>query len=58
MSKYFSDITQTWQVEAVDALYEKGIIAHSKTFRPDDNITRAEMAALINRAIQYLQNNK
>ena len=57
VSKYFKDIHQEWQAEHVDSLREKGIISGrtEDTFDPDSPITRAEVAVVVNRAIEYLE---
>ncbi|MNO94140.1 hypothetical protein D3C76_857540 [compost metagenome] len=59
MSKYFADLGGHWAEETIDDLKEKGIYggntdANGKLVaRPNDNITRAEAASLISRAIAY-----
>jgi len=53
----FEDIAAShWAAGAVNALYKAGLIAGrtEKIFAPDAEITRAEMAAFINRAIKYM----
>ena len=48
----FSDIEQHWAKNEIISMTEKGIIKgkSEKLFAPDDNITRAEFAAIITRA--------
>ena len=45
----FGDIGDTWQEarEAINRLASEGMIASGSTFRPDDHITRAEMATFL-----------
>ena len=47
-----SDVTGNWGEPFIKALVEKGIIAGypDGTFRPDQPVTRAEFAALLNKA--------
>ena len=50
VNKYFDDMEETkWALDAVNALYEKGIIngVSNRTFDPDRGVTRAEMAKMI-----------
>lgn len=51
---YFNDIDGHWAQEWVEKLAEEEIVTGdpSGSFRPDDPITRAEAAVLINRAMQ------
>lgn len=47
---YFSDVAQgDWYAEAVNALYENGLIAgyEDGTFRPDAPVTREELIAIV-----------
>ena len=57
VSKYFKDIRQPWQAEAVDSLRGKGIVSGrtESTFDPDSPITRAECAVLIHKTMEYLK---
>lgn len=56
VSKYFKDIRHQWQAVHVDSLREKGIISGrtSDTFDPDSPITRAEVAVVVNKTIEFL----
>ena len=49
----FTDITSHWAKDDILALYQKGIVAGvtATTFEPDREITRAEFAALMVRAL-------
>lgn len=50
INKYFDDIEDSkWAMEAVDFLYEKGIISGSgeRTFDPNRSVTRSEAAKMI-----------
>ncbi|HZJ76971.1 MAG TPA: S-layer homology domain-containing protein [Oscillospiraceae bacterium] len=51
----FSDIERHWAKNEIEAWVEKGLIEgySDRTFRPDNNITRAEFITLINRAFGY-----
>jgi hypothetical protein len=51
----FSDIERHWAKNEIKAWTEKGLIEgySDGTFRPDNNITRAEFITLINRAFGY-----
>jgi N-acetylmuramoyl-L-alanine amidase len=59
MSKYFADTSGHWSEAAIDQLHERNIFGGVKEdgkllAKPNDNITRAETAALLNRAIDYV----
>ncbi|MCL2002458.1 MAG: YDG domain-containing protein [Oscillospiraceae bacterium] len=48
------DISGHWAEAAVDACHTYGIVSgYNGSFRPDDDITRAELAVMINRAFGY-----
>lgn len=51
-SNSFEDVKGHWAENSISALKEIGIINgyENNTFRPDDNITRAEIVAIVNRA--------
>jgi len=56
--KYFTDVADgVWYAEAVNKMYEEGLIKGygDGTFKPDEPVTRAEMAVLISRIIEYLR---
>ncbi len=47
-TQYFSDVpTQHWAYDHVAELYKMGIISRAESFRPSDNITRAELLKMI-----------
>ena len=50
---YFTDISDHWARESINAAYEDGIVSGfpDNTFRPDQNITRAEAVAIVNRTV-------
>ena len=52
----FSDVTKTWQLEPTRALAELGVMTgyDDGTFRPEQPITRGEVAAAIHRSIAVL----
>ena len=55
----FGDIADShWAAGAVSVLYDKGLIVGTgnNLFSPDDYVTRAEMAALFSRVLQYKLN--
>ena len=56
VSKYFRDIKHEWQATHVDSLREKGIVSGrtADTYDPDSPVTRAELAVVVNKAIDYL----
>jgi peptidoglycan L-alanyl-D-glutamate endopeptidase CwlK len=57
MSKYFKDLSDShWACPVVDSLHEKGLIGGDQNgnFRPDEPATRAELAALMSRVIDYV----
>lgn len=52
--EYFNDIASvSWAKEAIDALYEEGIISGKSegVFAPNDNVTRAEFIKMLTEAI-------
>lgn len=56
----FSDVpSDEWYSDAVNSLENKGIVEgySDGTFRPSNNINRAEMAAIIDNLIQYFVEN-
>lgn len=50
-----TDIENHWAKEQINAWAEKGLVNgyEDGTFRPDNNISRAEFMALVNRAFSY-----
>lgn len=57
MSKYFSDLSEThWACQTIDQLADRGIVHGDQNgnFNPDNPITRAEVAVLVERAIEYM----
>lgn len=58
LSQLFSDVPDnTWYSNAVNSLSEKEIIEgyEDGTFRPANDINRAEMAVMLDRAIHYVE---
>ena len=55
----FTDISDNWAKNEITAMADKGIIKGKteELFAPDDNITRAEFAALITRAFNLPKGN-
>ena len=53
----FSDIEDHWAKNEIKSLTEKGLIEGylDGTFRPNNDITRAEFMTLINRALVYIE---
>lgn len=54
----FSDVNDTdWYYEAVTSLQEKGIVAgyDDDTYRPSNNVNRAELAVMLDRLITYIE---
>lgn len=53
----FSDIENHWAKSEIESWLEKGLIEgySDGTFRPDNNITRAEFITLTNRAFGYIK---
>lgn len=57
MSKYFNDVPANhWGAESLDRNYERKIIVGdgNGNFKPNNNITRIEVSALIDRVINYV----
>ena len=56
--KGFKDISGHWAEQAIEKMVEKGIIfgKSADQFAPDDNITRAEFAAIISRMFKLTDN--
>ena len=52
----FRDIDNHWAEKVIARAYQMGLLAKSDKFRPNDPITRAEVVALIDRAINYIMN--
>lgn len=53
----FTDVDESaWYAEAVQSLTDKGIIKgyDDGTFKPSDNVNRAELAVTLNRLLDYL----
>ena len=51
----FNDVPQNhWAYQAIKAVYDRGLLSNSTSFRPDDGMTRAEAVALIDRVLKYL----
>lgn len=55
---YYDDLTpgMAWAVEAVNSFYEKNIMRGdgNRKFRPNDPVTRLEMASALDRTIRYI----
>lgn len=49
----FKDIANHWAKGDIEWLAERGLLAKDTNFRPNTNITRAETAVLLKRAIDY-----
>ncbi len=57
--KMFSDVpNNTWYSESVGSLADKGIVSGYKdgTFGPGKNVSRAELAVMLDRTIEYIEN--
>jgi len=55
LGKYFKDVPDdAWYAEAINKMYEKGLLAgyDDGTYKPDDNVTRAELAVVMNRILE------
>ncbi|WP_449241157.1 glycoside hydrolase domain-containing protein [Desulfoscipio gibsoniae] len=50
----FKDIVNHWAKGDIEWLAERGLVAKTENFRPNDTITRAETAVLIKRTIEYV----
>jgi hypothetical protein len=51
----FQDVPENhWAASVILDLYNRGLLSKDTTFRPDQPITRAEAAALIDRVLKYL----
>ena len=46
----FSDVAQDWGCKYIERMLKVGFIANSKTYRPDDNITKSEAVKMIFKA--------
>ena len=60
LSRVFSDVpANEWFSASVNSLSEKGIVNgySDGTFRPSNSVNRAELAVMLDKTIQYLQNN-
>jgi len=57
VSKYFKDVRHQWQATHIDSLREKGIISgrSADIYDPDSPVTRAELAVVVNKTIEYLK---
>lgn len=58
---YFSDVPDdAWYSDAVYSLAQKGIVEgyEDETYRPENNINRAEMAVMLDRLITYVESEK
>ena len=58
LSTLFSDVSaNSWYSSAVSSLAEKGIIKgyEDNTFRPENNVNRAELAVMLDRLINYIE---
>ena len=58
LSTLFSDVpANSWYSSAVSSLAEKGIIKgyEDNTFRPENNVNRAELAVRLDRLINYIE---
>lgn len=55
--KVFKDIANHWAKKDIEALESYGIVKGDGkgSFHPDEPVTKAEMAAMLNRAIKYVQ---
>jgi len=58
MSKYFTDVPKDhWAATAIDTLVEKKVLSvpESKTFRPNDVVTRAELAMSLENILKIIE---
>nr|WP_197498910.1 N-acetylmuramoyl-L-alanine amidase [Mycobacterium sp. E3298] len=55
-SKYFDDVTKQYQAASIDSAKDKGFITgvDAKHFNPDGNVTRGDLAVIINRVVDYI----
>lgn len=61
LSKFFTDVdTNSWYGTSVEKLADLGIIKgyHDGTFKPDQKVSRAELAVMLDRVIQYVETGK
>ena len=61
IAKLFSDVDQNqWYSDAVYSLTENGIIEgyDDDTYRPSNNVNRAELAVMLDRLLTHLENEK
>lgn len=52
--KMFKDLVNHWAEKDVRWLAENGIVQPAEYYRPGDPVTRAEIAALLSRSIEYI----
>ena len=52
-----NDYENHWAKEEIEKMMEYGIFNKTDEFRPKDNITRAEMAVVADRIMEYIVNN-
>lgn len=50
----FKDLVNHWAEKDVRWLAENGIVQPAEYYRPGDPVTRAEIAALLSRSIEYI----
>ena len=57
ITTFAEDISGHWAIDDINFLREKGIVRgdDNGNINPDDNITRAELIALINRTFEYIE---
>lgn len=61
VGNFFKDVKENeWYGQAVKKLNEKGILKgySDNTFRPDNNVNRAELAVIIDRLLDYMEKNQ
>ena len=60
LSRFYSDIEASWAVNSIDSCTEKGLFAvpADKKFHPTNNITRQELAVVLQRVVDYILENK
>lgn len=52
-----TDYENHWAKKEIEAMMEAGIFTETKEFRPKDPITRAEMAVVVNRIMEWIKKN-